>query len=290
MFQGSFTALVTPFKNGAVDWDVFERLIEHQIESGTHGVVPAGTTGETPTLTSEERREVIERCVKQVAGRVPVIAGTGTNATASTIEWQRFAKTVGVDAGLVVSPYYNKPSQEGLLAHFRAVADAVQLPIFVYNIPGRSIVDITPETMARMADHPNIIGVKDATGDIVRVSQHRGLIGDDFIQLSGEDASALGYNAQGGVGAISVTSNVAPKLCSDFQKATLNGDWDKARELDGKLQPLHAVLFSYPSPAPAKYALSVLGLCDEEVRLPLVTCPDHVKAQVKAALAHAGLS
>lgn len=284
MFRGSFTALVTPFKNGAVDWPAFEALIERQIEAGTHGLVPGGTTGETPTLTEEERRQVIGRAVSIAGGRVPVIAGTGTNATASTIEWQKFAKTVGADAGLVVAPYYNKPSQDGLVAHFRAVAEAVALPIIVYNIPGRSIVDIRPETMARMAEHPNIVGVKDATGDVVRVTQHRNLIGPDFVQLSGEDASALGYNAQGGHGIISVSSNVAPKLCAEFQQACLDGAWDRAREMGDRLQPLHEAMFAAPSPAPAKYALSLLGLCRSEVRLPLVECPDEVKAKVRKAL------
>lgn len=284
MFRGSFTALVTPFKNGAVDWPAFEALIERQIEAGTHGLVPAGTTGETPTLTEEERRQVIERCVSIAGGRVPVIAGTGTNATASTIEWQRFAKRVGADAGLVVAPYYNKPSQDGLVAHFRAVAEAVALPIIVYNIPGRSIVDIKPETMARMAEHPNVVGVKDATGDVVRVTQHRKLIGPDFVQLSGEDASALGYNAQGGHGIISVSSNVAPQHCARLQQACLDGQWDTARELSDALQDLHEAMFAAPSPAPAKYALSRLGLCAPEVRLPLVECPDAVKEKIEKAL------
>jgi 4-hydroxy-tetrahydrodipicolinate synthase len=289
MFRGSFTALVTPFKNGAVDEAAFARLIEHQIQAGTHGLVPVGTTGENPTLTSEERRRVVELCVEVSAGRIPVIAGTGTNATASTLELQRHAKTVGADAGLVVAPYYNKPSQDGIAAHFEAVANAVELPIFVYNIPGRSIVDISVETMVRLARHPNIIGVKDATGDIARVTQQRLACGEDFIQLSGEDASALGYNAHGGVGAISVTSNVAPALCSQFQTACLEGRWDEARTLTEKLQPLHEALFAAPSPAPSKYALSLLGLCEAELRLPLVECPDSVKARVRSAMEGCGL-
>lgn len=284
MFRGSFTALVTPFKNGAVDWPAFEALIERQIEAGTHGLVPAGTTGETPALTGEERRQVIGRAVSISGGRVPVIAGTGTNATASTIEWQQFAKTAGADAGLVVAPYYNKPSQDGLVAHFRAVAEAVALPIVVYNIPGRSIVDIKPETMARMAEHPNIVGVKDATGDVARVTQHRNRIGPDFVQLSGEDASALGYNVHGGHGIISVSSNVAPKHCAQFQQACLDGQWERARELNDALQPLHEAVFAAPSPAPAKYALSLLGLCEAQVRLPLVECPDEVKTAIETAM------
>lgn len=289
MFRGSFTALVTPFKNGAVDEAALRALIEHQIKSGTHGLVPVGTTGENPTLTGEERRRVVELCVEISAGRVPVIAGTGANATAAAVELQRHAKTVGADAGLVVAPYYNKPSQDGIAAHFEAVADAVELPIFVYNIPARSVVDVSVETMARIAEHPNIIGVKDATGDMARVTRQRLACGDDFIQLSGEDASALGYNAHGGVGAISVTSNVAPALCAAFQAACLDGRWDEARSLNDGLQPLHEALFAAPSPAPTKYALSLLSLCQADVRLPLVACPDGVKARVRAAMEGCGL-
>ncbi|MCP2679684.1 4-hydroxy-tetrahydrodipicolinate synthase [Maricaulaceae bacterium NA33B04] len=284
MFRGSMTALVTPFKNGAVDEAGFAQLVERQIASGTHGLVPVGTTGETPTLTVEERRRVIKLCVEVSAGRVPVIAGTGANVTAASIEAQDYAKQVGADAGLVVTPYYNKPSQAGLAAHFKAIADAVALPIFVYNIPGRSIVDISNATMAEIASPPNVIGVKDATGDIQRVTQYRLGIGEDFVQLSGEDASALGYNVHGGHGAISVTSNVAPELCSKFQTACLEGKWDEARALNDKLQPLHEAMFSAPSPAPAKYALSLLGLCEPDVRLPLVECPDGVKAKVRSAM------
>lgn len=289
MFRGSFTALVTPFKNGAIDENAYAALIERQIEQGTHGLVPAGTTAETPTLTGEERRRAIELCVEVAKGRVPVIAGTGSYSTAEVVELQRFAKTVGADAGLVVAPYYNKPSQDGLKAHFRHVAEAVQLPSFVYNIPGRSIVDITVETMAEIAAHPNVIGVKDATSDMSRVTRQRLAIGEDFIQLSGEDASALGYNAHGGVGAISVTANVAPKLCARFQTACLEGEWDQARALNDRLQPLHEALFSHPSPAPGKYALSLLGLCSAEVRLPLTGCPEPVKAKIRDAMKGCGL-
>lgn len=289
MFRGSMTALVTPFKNGAVDEAAFASLIERQIAAGTHGLAPVGTTGETATLTAEERTRLTALCVEVSAGRVPVIAGTGANATAASIDLHAHAKTVGADAGLVIAPYYNKPSQEGLKAHFRAIADAVALPIFVYNIPGRSIVDISPETMAEIGTHPNVIGVKDATGDVQRVTQHRRLIGEDFIQLSGEDASALGYNAHGGVGAISVTSNVAPELCAQFQSACLDGRWREARVLNDRLQPLHEALFAAPSPAPAKYALSLLGLCDAELRLPLVQCPDAVKDKVRGAMEGCGL-
>ncbi|XBQ15743.1 MAG: 4-hydroxy-tetrahydrodipicolinate synthase [Oceanicaulis sp.] len=289
MFSGSFTALVTPFKNGAVDEAAFADLIERQIAAGTHGLVPAGTTGETPTLEADERRRVVELTVEITRGRVPVIAGTGVNATAGTMEWQKHAKTVGCDAGLVVAPYYNKPSQDGLAAHFEAVAEAVALPIVVYNIPGRSIVDISAETMARIAKHPNIVGVKDATGEVERVTMHRLLIGEDFVQLSGEDASALGYNAHGGHGAISVSSNVAPELCARFQQACLDGKWDEARKLNDRLQPLHEALFAAPSPGPAKYALSLLGLCEPGTRLPLVEIPDAVKTKVRAAMEGCGL-
>lgn len=289
MFRASFTALVTPFKNGQVDEDAYAALIERQIAAGTKGLVPAGTTAETPTLTSEERRYVISACVEIAAGRVPVIAGTGSYSTAEAIEWQRFAKEVGADAGLVVAPYYNKPSQDGLAAHFKAIADAVELPIFVYNIPGRSIVDIAVQTMAEIAAHPNVIGVKDATGDMARVTEHRLAIGEDFIQLSGDDASALGYNAHGGAGAISVTANVAPELCAQFQTSCLEGRWDEARALNDRLQPLHEALFGHPSPAPAKYALSLLNLCSSEVRLPLTECPESVRQKVRAAMQGCGL-
>ena len=289
MFRGSMTALVTPFKNGAVDEVAFADLIERQIAAGAHGLVPVGTTGETPTLSGEERRRLISLCVEVSAGRLPVIAGTGANATAASIDLQAHAKTVGADAGLVVAPYYNKPSQEGLIAHFRAIADAVALPIFVYNIPGRSIVDIGVAAMAEIASHPNVIGVKDATGDVQRVTQQRLAIGDDFIQLSGEDASALGYNAHGGVGAISVTSNVAPELCAGFQTACLEARWDEARALNDRLQPLHEALFAAPSPAPAKYALSLLGLCEDEVRLPLIACSEAVKVRIRATMEGCGL-
>lgn len=284
MFRGSLTALVTPFKNGAVDETALAALIEHQIAAGTHGLVPVGTTGETSTLSDDERRRVVELTVEISAGRTPVIAGAGTNSTASTIERMRHAKTVGADAGLIVAPYYNKPSQDGIAAHFEAIANAVELPIFVYNIPGRSVVDISVETMARLARHPNIIGVKDATADMSRVTSQRLACGQDFIQLSGEDASALGYNAHGGVGAISVTSNVAPALCARFQSASLEGRHEEARALNDTLQPLHAALFAAPSPAPSKYALSLLGLCEPDVRLPLTACPDAVKDQVRAAM------
>lgn len=289
MFRGSFTALITPFSSGKLDEAALKAVIEHQIKNGTHGLVPAGTTGESPTMSHEEHRRVIEITVETAAGRVPVMAGTGSNNTIEAIALQKFAKSVGADAGLVVAPYYNKPSQDGMVAHYHAIADAVDLPIFVYNIPGRSIVDISVETMARIASHPNVIGVKDATGEVERVSRHRNLIGHDFIQLSGEDASALGYNAHGGHGVISVTSNVAPALCSQFQAASLEGRHDEARALMDRLMPLHDALFSAPSPAPVKYAASLLGLASTEVRLPLVECPDAVKTRVRDAMKGLGL-
>jgi len=289
MLRGSLTALVTPFKNGAVDEAAFTALIERQIEAGTHGLVPAGTTGETPTLTLEERLRMVELCVEATAGRVPVVAGTGLYSTTGTIELQQHAKRVGADAGLVVAPYYNKPSQDGIAAHFKAIADAVALPIVVYNVPGRTITDIQPETLARIAEHPNVVGVKDATGEVERVTMHRRLLGTGFAQLSGEDASALGYNAHGGHGAISVTANVAPALCAEFQNACTNGDWDAARDLNDRLTPLHEALFAAPSPGPSKYALSLLGLCEPDVRLPLIETPDSVKERVRAAMEGCGL-
>lgn len=290
MLHGSLTALVTPFKNGAVDEAAFANLIERQIAAGTNGLVPAGTTGETPTLTLEERLRVVELCVDVTAGRVPVVAGTGLNATAASIQLQDHAKRVGADAGLVVAPYYNKPSQDGIVAHFEAIADAVALPIVVYNVPGRTVSDILPETLARIARHPNVMGVKDATGEVERVTLHRTLIGEDFVQLSGEDASALGYNAHGGRGAISVTANVAPQLCAQFQTACLEGDWARARDLNDQLMPLHRALFVAPSPGPSKYALSLLGLCEPDVRLPLIEIPEAAKQQVRAAMEGCGLS
>lgn len=289
MFRGSLTALVTPFRNGTVDEAAFAALAERQIAAGTHGLVPCGTTGESPTLSKDEKRRIIALTVEVAAGRVPVIAGTGTNNTAETVEMQRFASQAGADAALVVAPYYNKPSQEGLFQHFKAVAEAADLPVIVYNIPGRSIVDISPATMARIAALSNVVGVKDATGDITRVTAHRLAIGPDFIQLSGEDATALAYNAHGGTGCISVTSNVAPELCARFQEASLAGRHDEALALSDRLYPLHRALFLAPSPGPAKYALSLLGLCTDELRLPLTGPEDAVKAEVKAAMAAAGL-
>ncbi|MCC5992130.1 MAG: 4-hydroxy-tetrahydrodipicolinate synthase [Rhodobacteraceae bacterium] len=287
--RGSIPALVTPFKDGALDMDALHKLVDWQIAEGSHGLVPVGTTGESPTLSHAEHERVIEEVVKAAAGRVPVIAGTGSNNTTEAIGFIRHAEAVGADAALVVTPYYNKPTQEGLYAHFRAVHDASNLPIIIYNIPGRSVVDMSPETMARLAQLPRIIGVKDATGKLERVSLQRMACGPDFIQLSGEDATAPGFNAQGGVGCISVTANVAPKLCAEFQEATLAGDYARALELHDKLMPLHVAIFMEPGLAGAKYGLWRLGRCSDEVRLPLLGLSDGAKARMDDAMRHAGL-
>ncbi len=287
--KGSIPALVTPFKNGELDLDTLKKLVGWHIEQGSTGLVPVGTTGESPTLSHEEHERVIEETVKAAAGRVPVIAGAGSNNTAEGVRLIRHAERVGADAALVVTPYYNKPTQAGLIAHFTALHDCCSLPIVIYNIPGRSVVDMTPETMGVLAKLPRIIGVKDATGKIERVSQQRATCGKDFIQLSGEDATALGFNAHGGVGCISVTANVAPKLCAEFQAATLAGDYVKALAYQDRLMPLHEAIFLEPGLAGAKYGLSRLGLCSEEVRLPLVGLTDGTKARIDAAMRHAGI-
>ncbi|RHZ92310.1 4-hydroxy-tetrahydrodipicolinate synthase [Cereibacter sphaeroides] len=289
MIRGSIPALVTPFKNGELDLDTLKKLVDWQIAEGSTGLVPVGTTGESPTLSHEEHETVIEAVVKAAAGRVPVIAGAGSNSTAEGIRLIRFAETVGADAALVVTPYYNKPTQAGMIAHFTALHDCCSLPIVIYNIPGRSVVDMSPETMGTLARLPRIVGVKDATGKIERVSQQRASCGPDFIQLSGEDATALGFNAHGGVGCISVTANVAPRLCAEFQQATLAGDLAKALEYQDRLMPLHEAIFLEPGLVGAKYALSKLGLCSDEVRLPLVGLTDATKARIEAAMRHAGL-
>jgi len=289
MFKGSITALVTPFKNGAVDEAAVAALAERQISAGTHGLVPCGTTGESATLTFAEHMRVVEIVVGVAAGRVPVIAGTGSNNTAVAIENQQRAREIGADAGLVVAPYYNKPNAEGLYQHFRAIHDAVELPIVMYNVPGRTVVDIQADTVARIATLERVVGIKDATGDMARISEHRRLIGEDFVQLSGDDPTALGFNATGGIGAISVTSNVAPALCANFQDATLKGDWESARAFNDRLMPLHHALFSSSSPGPSKYAMSVLGVMNTELRLPLTEPDEASKAAVRAALVHAGL-
>jgi len=289
MFKGSMPALVTPFQNGALDLDALKRLVEWHIDEGSSALVPVGTTGESPTLTHDEHEAVIAEVVKAAAGRVPVIAGAGSNNTVETIRFVEFTQKVGADAALVVTPYYNKPTQRGLLAHFQAAHDCADVPIIIYNIPGRSIVDMTPATMGELAKLPRIIGVKDATGDIGRVSQQRASCGADFVQLSGEDPTALGFNAHGGVGCISVTANVAPRLCAEFQAATLAGDYAKALEYQDKLMPLHEAIFIEPGLVGAKYGLSKLGLCSEEVRSPLTGLEDSTKAAIDAAMLHAGL-
>lgn len=287
--KGSIPALVTPFKNGELDLDTLKKLVEWHIEQGSTGLVPVGTTGESPTLSHEEHERVVEEAVKAAAGRVPVIAGAGSNNTAEGIRLIRHAERVGADAALVVTPYYNKPTQAGLIAHFTALHDCCNLPIIIYNIPGRSVVDMSPETMGVLAKLPRIIGVKDATGKIERVSQQRASCGADFIQLSGEDATALGFNAHGGTGCISVTANVAPKLCAEFQAATLAGDYATALAYQDRLMPLHEAIFLEPGLAGAKYGLSRLGLCSPEVRLPLVGLTDGTKARIDAAMRHAGI-
>ncbi|MBS0233091.1 MAG: 4-hydroxy-tetrahydrodipicolinate synthase [Proteobacteria bacterium] len=270
MFKGSITALVTPFRNGKVDETAFTRFIEWQISEGTHGLVPVGTTGESPTLDYDEHKRVIELAIATAKKRVPVIAGTGSNATDEAVELSQFAERAGADAVLIVTPYYNKPSQEGLYQHFKAINDAINIPIIIYNIPGRSIVDMSVATMARCYELKNVVGVKDATANLARPSQIRALLGPEFCQLSGEDATALGFMAHGGAGCISVASNVAPRLCSDFQNACMAGDFKKALAIHDRLMPLHEVLFIETNPAPVKYAVSRLGFGTAEMRLPMV--------------------
>lgn len=287
--HGSIPALVTPFRDGKVDLAAFESYMEWQISEGTHGFVPCGTTGESPTLSHDEFAAVVGAAVKLSKGRVPVIAGTGSNSTQHAIEMTQLAQKLGADAALVVTPYYNRPTQEGLYLHFRAIADASRLPILIYNIPGRSAVDMTVETMARLSKVANIVGVKDATANMQRATQQRISCGPSFIQLSGEDGTALGFNAHGGVGCISVTANVAPRLCADFQNACTAGDYAKARQLHERLMPLHEELFCETSPAPVKYALSVLGKCSDFCRLPLAPMSEASKARVRAAMTKAGL-
>lgn len=289
MFKGSFPALITPFKDGKLDLDALKKLVEWHIAEGSHGLVPVGTTGESPTLSHDEHMQVVSEVVKAAAGRIPVIAGAGSNSTTEGIRLIRHAEAAGADAALVVTPYYNKPTQRGMLAHFTAMHDACNLPIIIYNIPGRSVIDMTPETMGTLAQLARIIGVKDATGKIERVSQQREACGKDFVQLSGEDATALGFNAHGGVGCISVTANVAPRLCAEFQEATLQGNYAKALEYQDRLMPLHTAIFVEPGVAGAKYALSQLDKCTAEVRLPLTELLDDTKARIDAAMKHAGL-
>ena len=288
--RGSMTALVTPFRDGALDEDAFRKFVDWQIDQGTHVLVPCGTTGESPTLAHDEHDRVIEICIDQARGRVPVIAGVGSNATNWAVSRARHAEKSGADAVLTVTPYYNKPTQDGMYAHFKAVNDAVGIPIIIYNIPGRSVVDMSVETMKRLFELKNIAGVKDATAKIDRVSLQREAMGEGFIQLSGEDATALGFNAHGGVGCISVASNVAPRLCADLQEATLSGDYAKALAIQDRLIPLQSALFYESNPVPTKYALSRLGLMSDEVRLPLVPATEGARRAVDAAMAHAGLN
>jgi len=289
MINGSITALVTPFKDGSVDETAFQDFIEWQIASGIHGLVPCGTTGETATLTDTEHRRVIELCVEAANGRVPVIAGAGSNETRMSIAYAQKAKDVGADAALVVTPYYNKPSQEGIYQHFKAIAEAVDIPIIVYNIPGRSVVDISNDTMGRLSKLPTVIGCKDATGDITRVAGLIERCGEDFIQLSGDDPSSLGHSAHGGKGCISVGSNVAPAIYAQFHNLMLAKDFVGAQAINQKLHRLHQDLFIDPSPAPAKYALSLLGKMDTRVRLPITLCREETKDAVKSAMQMAGV-
>ena len=289
MFKGSFTALITPFKDGRIDESAFCRIVEWQISEGTHGLVPVGTTGESPTLSHDEHKRIVELAVETANRRVPVIAGAGSNATGEAVELAQFAKRVGANAILVVTPYYNKPTQEGLYQHYKAINDAADIPIIIYNIPGRSVIDMSVATMARCFQLKNVVGVKDATANLARASQQRAAMGHEFNMLSGEDATALGFMAHGGQGCISVTSNIAPRLCSDFQNACLSGHFDSALAMQDRLMPLHEVLFCESNPGPVKYAAWRLGLCGPEVRLPLVPIAETSKALIDAALAKAGL-
>ena len=288
MFKGSLPAMITPFNNSKVDVKTLRNLVNWHIEQGSHGLVPVGTTGESPTLTHAEHEQVVSEVINEAAGRVPVIAGAGSNNTAEAVRFVEHAKNVGADAALVVTPYYNKPTQTGLIAHFTELAK-IGLPIVIYNIPGRSVVDMSPETMGELSNLPEIIGVKDATGDLARVCDQRLTCGNDFTQLSGEDATAHGFNAHGGVGCISVTANVAPGLCSKMQEATLEGDYSLALKLQDKLMPLHKAIFTEPGLVGAKFAMSQLGLCKDEVRLPLTPLSEPTKQKINSALKHADL-
>ena len=293
MFKGSIVALITPFKNNKLDEDCYISLINYHLKNDTAGLVPAGTTGESPTLSHEEHERVIELCVKESKGKIPVIAGTGSNSTEEAVSLTKYAEKVGANAALVVTPYYNKPTQEGLYQHFKSINDNCSIPIIIYNIPPRSVVDMSVDTMSRLFELKNISGVKDATGDLNRVDQQRKKMGPDFIQLSGEDGTALDFNLRGGVGCISVTANVAPKLCSEFQESSLAKNNSnllaKAKQINDKLMPLHKSLFIESSPSPVKYAASLLNLCSDDVRLPLVKITDETKKVVKSAMNHANL-
>jgi 4-hydroxy-tetrahydrodipicolinate synthase len=289
MFKGSITALITPFKDGKVDRDAFARIVDWQIKEGTSALVPVGTTGESPTLSHEEHKEVVALCVEAAKKRVPVIAGTGSNNTAEVIDFTQHAKKAGADAQLVVTPYYNKPTQDGLYQHYKALHDAVELPIIIYNIPPRCVIDMSVETMARLAKLPRIVGVKDATGDLTRPLKTRLACGPNFAILSGDDGVALATLAQSGDGCISVTSNIAPRLCADMHKAWHKGDFAAARKINELLMPLHEALFVETSPAPVKWAASQLGLCSADVRLPMVHATENAQKRVRAAMEHVGL-
>ena len=293
MFKGSIVALITPFRNNKLDEECYISLIHHHIKNDTSGLVPAGTTGESPTLSHEEHERVIELCVKESKGKIPVIAGTGSNSTDEAITLTKYAEKIGADAALVVTPYYNKPTQEGLYQHFKSINDNCSIPLIIYNIPPRSVVDMSVDTMARLFELKNIIGVKDATGDLDRVDQQKKKMGPDFIQLSGEDATALEFNMRGGVGCISVTANIASRLCSEFQEASLSKNNSnllaKAKEINDKLMPLHKSLFIESSPSPVKYAASLLNLSSDEVRLPLVKITEESKKTIRSAMVHANL-
>ena len=292
MFKGSNVALVTPFKGDSLDEETYVKIINFHLENGTNGLVPAGTTGESPTLSHREHEKVIELCIQEAKGKIPVIAGTGSNSTAEAISLTEHAEKAGADGALIVTPYYNKPTQEGLYQHYKAINDKCGIPIIIYNIPGRSVIDMTVDTMARLFELKNIVGVKDATGDLNRVDETFKKIGNEFIQLTGEDGLAYEYNKRGGVGCISVTANIAPKMCSDMQKFSKSEDKDeqkKAEEIDKILQPVHKSLFLESNPSPVKYAAKLIGLCDENVRLPLVTVLEPTKVEVKKALLSAKL-
>ncbi|MGD9867036.1 MAG: 4-hydroxy-tetrahydrodipicolinate synthase [Hyphomicrobiales bacterium] len=288
-FRGSYTALITPFRNGGIDEEAFTGLVDWQIEQGTHGLVPVGTTGESPTLTHEEHKRVVELCVKTARGRVPVIAGAGSNSTAEAIDFTRHAAECGASAVLVVTPYYNKPTQEGLYQHYKAINDSADIPVVIYNIPGRSVVDMSVATMTRLFELKNIVGVKDATADMSRISRQRGAMGPEFNQLSGEDATALGFMAHGGDGCISVTANIAPAHCAEFQNACLAGDYGRALEIQDRLMPLHDAMFVESNPGPVKYAAERLGLCSSKTRLPLAPISEASRRAVDEALVKAGL-
>ena len=292
MFKGSNVALITPFKNNQLDVDAYIKLIHFHMDNGTNGLIPAGTTGESPTLSHKEHRQVIELCIKESKDKNPVIAGTGSNSTEEAISLTSHAEKIGANAALVVTPYYNKPSQEGLYQHYKAINDRCGIPILIYNIPGRSVIDMSVDTMARLFELKNIVGVKDATGDLNRVNEQKNKMGHEFIQLTGNDDNALEFNKRGGVGAISVTANIAPKLCSDFQKFSISvNEKDKieAKKLDNILQPIHTAMFIESNPSPVKYAAKLLNLCNEDVRLPLVNVTISSKEIIKKTLAAANI-